>query len=178
MKPVGKPDAGNPHVRFDERGGETGLRHRLENRAPPRLHRSWGASGTPSSTPTAAPSWSSRTRRASRTGMGVGRSSKPPVRSSPSWPASSPMAGMIMSASRAPPASSSRSSASCPIRSALPSCRAGGWSSASSPGSTATADSPRISKPQSPPPEPSSTPLPSCCSFAASRGTHDFRNRL
>src|SRR5471032_1040894 len=23
-KPVGKPDAGNPHVRFDERGGETG----------------------------------------------------------------------------------------------------------------------------------------------------------
>ena len=25
MKPVGKPDAGNPHVRFDERGGETEL---------------------------------------------------------------------------------------------------------------------------------------------------------
>src|ERR1700683_2733466 len=25
MKPVGKPDAGNPHVRLDERGGETGL---------------------------------------------------------------------------------------------------------------------------------------------------------
>ncbi len=24
MKPVGKPDAGNPHVRFDERGRETG----------------------------------------------------------------------------------------------------------------------------------------------------------
>src|ERR1022692_1536911 len=24
MKPVGKPDAGNPHVRFDEGGGETG----------------------------------------------------------------------------------------------------------------------------------------------------------
>src|ERR1019366_8666349 len=24
MKPVGKPDAVNPHVRFDERGGETG----------------------------------------------------------------------------------------------------------------------------------------------------------
>jgi hypothetical protein len=23
MKPVGKPAAGNPHVRFDERGGET-----------------------------------------------------------------------------------------------------------------------------------------------------------
>jgi hypothetical protein len=24
MKPAGKPDAGNPHVRFDGRGGETG----------------------------------------------------------------------------------------------------------------------------------------------------------
>jgi hypothetical protein len=23
MKPLGKPDAGNPHVRFDERGRET-----------------------------------------------------------------------------------------------------------------------------------------------------------
>ncbi len=30
-KPVGKPDAGNPHVRFDERGGET------NRRAAPRL---------------------------------------------------------------------------------------------------------------------------------------------
>lgn len=32
VKPVGEPDAGNPHVRFDERGGETELwrepRHR------------------------------------------------------------------------------------------------------------------------------------------------------
>ncbi|MFC2253599.1 hypothetical protein ACETRX_28485 [Labrys portucalensis] len=35
MKPVGKPDAGNPHVRFDERGRETGLRHR----ARPRLYK-------------------------------------------------------------------------------------------------------------------------------------------
>jgi len=26
MKPVGKPDAGNRHVRFDERGWETGRR--------------------------------------------------------------------------------------------------------------------------------------------------------
>ena len=32
MKPVGKPDAGNPHVRFDERGRETG-RPRLSHRA-------------------------------------------------------------------------------------------------------------------------------------------------
>ena len=35
VKSVGKPDAGNPHVRFDERGGETesrqaGLRRCLE----------------------------------------------------------------------------------------------------------------------------------------------------
>src|SRR5450756_2943769 len=31
MQPVGKPDAGNRHVRFDERGWETG---RLYQRAP------------------------------------------------------------------------------------------------------------------------------------------------
>src|SRR4051794_8293427 len=36
MKSVGKPDAGNPHVRFDERGRETGLCYR----ARPRLYRS------------------------------------------------------------------------------------------------------------------------------------------
>ena len=34
MKSVGKPDAGNPHVRFDERGRETGRCHR----ARPRLY--------------------------------------------------------------------------------------------------------------------------------------------
>ena len=38
MKPVGKPYAGNPHVRFDERGRETepcqpGLRGRCESTA-------------------------------------------------------------------------------------------------------------------------------------------------
>jgi hypothetical protein len=33
MKSVGKPDAGNPHVRFDERGRETG---RLQVLKPPR----------------------------------------------------------------------------------------------------------------------------------------------
>ena len=37
VKPVGKPDAGNPHVRFDERGRETG---QLRHRARPRLYRS------------------------------------------------------------------------------------------------------------------------------------------
>jgi hypothetical protein len=30
MKPVGKPDAGNRHVRFDERGGETGCIDTIE----------------------------------------------------------------------------------------------------------------------------------------------------
>jgi hypothetical protein len=30
MKSVGKPDAGNPHVRFDERGRETGDWQSLE----------------------------------------------------------------------------------------------------------------------------------------------------
>jgi transposase len=39
MKPVGKPDAGNPHVRFDERGEETGLCLRRNNRASPRLYK-------------------------------------------------------------------------------------------------------------------------------------------
>ena len=37
MKPVGKPDAGNPHVRFDERGRET-ERPQRRNRARPRLY--------------------------------------------------------------------------------------------------------------------------------------------
>jgi len=32
MKPVGKPDAGNPHVRFDERGWETDDQQRLVRR--------------------------------------------------------------------------------------------------------------------------------------------------
>ena len=37
MKPVGKPDAGNLHVRFDERGGET-ERVLTRHRALPRLY--------------------------------------------------------------------------------------------------------------------------------------------
>ena len=35
MNPVGEPDAGNPHVRFDERVGETG---RARRGAPTRLY--------------------------------------------------------------------------------------------------------------------------------------------
>ena len=39
MKPVGKLDAGNPHVQFDERGWETGRNaNRLSYRAHPRLY--------------------------------------------------------------------------------------------------------------------------------------------
>ena len=34
VKPVGKPDAGNPHVRFDERGRETGRRRMAQATAP------------------------------------------------------------------------------------------------------------------------------------------------
>ncbi|HKM81305.1 MAG TPA: hypothetical protein VJY15_10150 [Candidatus Acidoferrum sp.] len=37
VNPVGEPDAGNPHVRFDERGWETGRRVR-RHRAHPRLY--------------------------------------------------------------------------------------------------------------------------------------------
>jgi hypothetical protein len=40
VKPVGKPDAGNPHVRFDERGWETGRRFGVSARAHPRLYKS------------------------------------------------------------------------------------------------------------------------------------------
>ncbi|MGH9433625.1 MAG: hypothetical protein ACRD3T_19005, partial [Terriglobia bacterium] len=36
VKPAGEPDAGNPHVRFDERGWETGRRLR-SHRAHPRI---------------------------------------------------------------------------------------------------------------------------------------------
>src|SRR5260370_39959256 len=38
-KPVGKPDAGNPHVRFDERGLRNGRAIRVSTRARPRLYR-------------------------------------------------------------------------------------------------------------------------------------------
>jgi hypothetical protein len=34
MKPAGKPDAGNRHVRFDERGGETGRCRMAQATAP------------------------------------------------------------------------------------------------------------------------------------------------
>ena len=88
------------------------------------------------------------------------------------------MADMPANASPPRPASSSKSSPRARIRSALLFCRAEGWSSGSLPGSAATEGLPKISRPASTPPGPSFTPLPSCCSHAASRGTHEFRNRL
>ena len=46
VKPVGKPDAGKPHVRFDERGRETErCRHGRRHRALPRLYQRLGAAG-------------------------------------------------------------------------------------------------------------------------------------
>jgi hypothetical protein len=45
MKSVGKPDAGKRHVRFDERGWETGRRSSVSTCAHPRLYLStalWG----------------------------------------------------------------------------------------------------------------------------------------
>ena len=65
-----------------------------------------------------------------------------------------------------------------PIRPASPSNRAAGSWSASSPGSTATGDWQRTSRPPSPRPAPSSTPPPSCSSSADWPEPHDFRNRL
>ena len=50
-----------------------------------------------------------------------------------------------------------------------------GWSSASSPGSTAADGWPRISKASSPPPKPSSTPPQPCSSSGAWHAIHEFR---
>ena len=63
------------------------------------------------------------------------------------------------------PGSSSRSCASRLAKSALPSIPGAGWSNASLPGLGATAVSPRISKELSSRQQPSSMPLPSCCSL-------------
>jgi hypothetical protein len=48
VKPVRKPDAGNPHVRFDERGWETGRRFGVSARAHPRLYKvcRWATGGS------------------------------------------------------------------------------------------------------------------------------------
>jgi putative transposase len=74
--------------------------------------------------------------------------------------------------------SPSRSSKRSPIRSASRFCPAAGWSSASSPGSTATAAWPKTSRPVSNPPRPSSTPLLSYSSPGDSPGQHEFRAGL
>ena len=58
MKPAGKPDAGNPHVRFDERGRET-ERTLKRHRALPRLYRSTDVSAMHSSIRMGVASYSS-----------------------------------------------------------------------------------------------------------------------
>ena len=64
-----------------------------------------------------------------------------------------------------------------PTRSASPSIRGAGSSSASSPGSAATGGSGRTPKRPSPPPEPSSTPPPSCCLTRRLARSHEFPDR-
>jgi transposase len=109
------------------------------------------------------PSSFRRTRPRSRIATEPGRCSRLPAKPSPSSRASLPTAPMPPSASPPQPASSSRSSASTRIRSASPFTQGAGWSSASSPGSAETAAWQKTSRAPSPPPKPSSTPLPSCC---------------
>ena len=125
VKPVGKPDAGNPHVRFDERGRETGHCHR----ARPRLYRSKDVSATsPWTRKGCCSAWSctpppSRTRTAlaacsgasSRCVAGCGQCS--PTAATTVWARCSPA-----SCSASPWSSSSVSLA----RRALSCCRAGG----------------------------------------------------
>ena len=68
---------------------------------------------------------------------------------------------LTRTASGPPPSSSSRSSGRLLTRPVFRCCQGAGWSSASSPGSIETGDWPRISRPPSPRPKPSSTPHPS-----------------
>src|SRR5580704_6045659 len=86
------------------------------------------------------------------------------ARCTPSSSGSSPIAPMPPTEWRPRPESSSRSCASRLAKSALPCIPGAGWSNASWPGSGATAASPRTSKERSSRQQPSSMPLPSCCS--------------
>src|SRR6202023_1682826 len=76
----------------------------------------------------------------------------------------SPIAPMAPNGWRPQPGSSSRSCASRPAKSALPCIPGAGWWNASLPGLGAAAASPRTSKEHSSRQQPSSMPLPSCCS--------------
>ena len=127
-------------------------------------------------TPMDVASCSNRIPPAFRIAMAVVRFCEPRAACFPSSSGSLPMAGMLASVLLPPPASSSRLSPKVPIRSALPSYRVAGWLNGSSHGSVATGGLPRISRLPSTLPEPSSTPLPSCCSHAVSQGPHEFRN--
>ncbi len=84
-------------------------------------------------------------------------------------------APMPPNAWRMPPGSSSRSCASRPGRSALPSIPDAGWSSAPSPGSGETAGWRKTSRQPSPRQQPSSMPLPSCYSHDGSLVRFEIR---
>ena len=81
-------------------------------------------------------------------------------------------------AGRMPRTSPSKSSPESQLGPAWSCCQDVGSSSVSSPGSIATDDWPRMSKPPSNQHEPSSTPPPSCCSSDAAHDQHDFSDGL
>ena len=174
MKPVGKPDAGDPHVRFDERGRETGLRHR----ARPRLYRSRDASGTHWWTRMAERSSSRFTRPTSKIATGPGRYCAPHARvgRSCNWP--TPMPATKGRASHRLAQSASRSCTSWRGRSVSSCTPAAGWSSVSSPASTAIAVWQRTLRPPSPRRKPSSTPLRLSCFYDDWAVDEPIRNRL
>jgi CheY-like chemotaxis protein len=87
----------------------------------------------------------------------------------------SPTAVMPLNGWPRRPASSWKSPARNPIRSASPCTRVIAWWSGSSPGSAATAGLPRISRAPPPRQPPSSTPPPSCCSLAGWDVPHEIR---
>jgi hypothetical protein len=152
MKPVGKPDAGNPHVRFDERGGETGSPN--ENRASPRLYKSRDASAI--SSPIHRAIWLAWwcIPPISRTVMAAPSRSHQSVGFTHGCDTSSPMAAMLARSCAARSrrwADGTSKSSSDPIEpKASWFCRAGGWSSVHSRGSEDAVGSPRISNAPSP----------------------------
>jgi transposase len=77
-----------------------------------------------------------------------------------------------------PVRSASKSCASSRAKSASPSTRGDGWSSASSPGSTGTGGLQRTSRRLSPPRRPSSTPPPACSCYAGSLDDQPIRDGL
>ena len=170
VKPVGKPDAGNPHVRFDERGRETGQCHR----ARPRLYRSKVVSDTPLWTLMAGSSNCSSTWFVCRIGMAPPPCLRRPAAAGLSSNSPLPTAPMPPSASKTPHALPSRSCGKSQVsfevrpRRWAELTKGSAWRSqeegqrrepsAALPGPTATEGSPRVSRQPSPQPLLSSTP--------------------